>query len=99
MHGRPASPQPRPHRDAAGLRMLATLTLATLAAAMIVLVDRTPADGAEVHCFPFTEAAHAAARAPSAIARPLPIAASRADARCLKIARADGAADRPGGVR
>jgi hypothetical protein len=95
MQVRPASPQPRPHRDAAGLRMLATLALATLAAAMIVLVDRTPADGADVHCFPYTEATRAAARAPSAVARPLPVAASRADARCLKIARAEAPADRP----
>ena len=99
MSARPASSQARPPVEAAWLRTLATLALATLAAALIVLADREPAAGAEVHCFPFTDAARATARAPSAIVRPLPIAASRADARCLKIARSDVPADRPGADR
>ena len=99
MSVRPASSRPRLPAEAAWLRMLATLALATLAAAMIVFADRDPATGAEVHCFPFTEAAHATARAPSAIVRPLPVAASRADARCLKIAWAEAPSDRAGARR
>jgi len=99
MSVRPVSSRPRPPADAAWLRMLATLALATLAAAMIVFADRDPAAGAAVHCFPYTEAARATARAPSAIVRPVPVAASRADARCLKIARADAPGDRTGARR
>lgn len=79
--------------------MLATIALAALAAALMVLGERTPAGGADAHCLPFPEAMQrgvvaSSARGPAA----RPVAASWASTRCGKLALTDGSFDAPPGA-
>ena len=93
MDRRPAAA--RPSFDLAWLRVLVTIALAALAAALTVLAGPEPAASAEAHCLSLTPAeraiavtpvARATAAAPSATSVRQPDAASRADGRCLRAA-------------
>jgi hypothetical protein len=97
----PPRPRPRPLADTGGWRVLATIALAALAAALMVFGDREPMARTELHCFPLTQARslHVGASGPAEAAGPLPVAASWAIASCGKLALADESFAGPAGAR